>query len=277
MVVLACDISVFRVGYSEKVSIGKMRETSSSSLTLLNVTTTAPLQELVQSQQKSLFVVRPICRSSVFRGIKPAYFLLIVVGLLFLNIESCNAKRHARQPPQLRTVWKTTGYGSQYASNAEGGNNGYENSDVYSNNENPYNEYPANQDDLSGVLIDQKDTNVETIRFANPARTSFGLGKHHKTKHHSLPSNDMRGNDDGDYLEREPLENNDVQKIGLSTQALKSLAEQVADSILVEADKLYESLKRGNGGWSVVADGQGKLSDSNVGNFVICDDSIRKM
>lgn len=241
------------------------------------MTTAAPLRELVQSQQESLFVVRPICRSSVFRGIKPAYFLLIVVGLLFFNIESCTAKRFARQQPRLRSEWKETGYGSQYASNSVGGNNKYEYSDGYNNNEDPSNDNPANQGDLSGVLIDQKDTDIQTIKFGNPVQTSNGHGrsKHHKEKQKLLSSNDMRGNDDGDYLEREPLQNNDVQKIGLSTRALKSLAEQVADSILVEADKLHESLKRGNGG-SAVADGQGKFSDSNVGNFVICDDTIRK-
>lgn len=237
------------------------------------MTSTAPLGKLVQSQEESfLGVRRPIRRSSVFRGIKPTCFLLIVVGLLFLNIESCTAKRHARSRPRAPSDYK-----SQDEANAEGGNTINEYSDGYDNNDSPSN--PENQEDLTGVVVDQTDTEIETIRFGKPAKTSHstkhGHGTHNK-KQTSVSSDSKRGNDDGDYLEREPLQNNDLQKIGLSTRALKSLAEKVADAILAKADELYESLKGGNGA-RAVTDGQGKVSDSDVGNYVICDDTIRKI
>lgn len=71
------------------------------------------------------------------------------------------------------------------------------------------------------------------------------------------------------------LQNNDVQKIGWNSQALKTLAGEVADSVLAEADKLFVALGKGSFSREPTSQLQPASSSSpfpsdDVGNYIIC-------
>lgn len=227
-----------------EVSIGKMSGTSCSSQTLLNVTHTDTVTAQ-QYRQSRNFLCWPRKRNSMLESSSGALCHLMILVLLILSSGCCEAAGFGQRGMPLNNQGLADGSYKYYAKRI----------DEYRPKDARYNNYYYNDQDVreppTDILTIEKDTDVKTVRFANPNDKHHK--KHHKSKHshkahHQKNSQDFqklslhRNNHNFGNEAVGALQNNDVRKIGMgcsmSTQDLKILAELVAQAILADAETL---------------------------------------